>query len=592
MKTDNTIWNLDDILTALEFPKLFKKISSDLKKLTGMVVKLKPGMGKREFITIIDFTEQLSENLARLYDMPALRETVDQQDTHAKKLKEQAKDLAIKVEDAMRPLNHWLKGKQTGKLKLLDAKNAKRLFTAVPKLSYILERQRTLAKYTLSEPEEKIISRKDSTGTSVLLDMWSVLETEQTFEFKLPGKKPLTIQTESELRSYVFSPKPEEREAAYNSLFETYKHNLPKYFLIYQSVIKDWANDAELRGYKSPLAVRNIANDLEDSTVQALIEVVQEYTPLFRKFFELKAKVLKVKKLRRFDLYAPVAEADKKVSFPLAQETVLEVLNAFHKPFHDKAKQIITEKHIDSHPAPNKQSGAFCATISPKISPYILLNYSGSVRDVSTLAHELGHGIHSLYSNVQAYSGQNAPLPLAETASTLSEMLMFDHELEHAAPELRKSLLFNKIGDIYATIMRQIYFVMFEIDAHKAIQKGITAEELSTVYMENLQKQFGDSILISADFRYEWSYVPHFVKSPFYVYAYAFGELLALSLYSLYKQHGKKFIPKIEQVLTAGGSAQSAKILQEIGLDFTKRDFWRQGFKIVDDLLAKLASEI
>ncbi len=592
MKTDNTNWNLDDILKAADFPKLRKKITLDLGKLTGMIAKLKPAMAKQEFAAIIAFMEKLSENLARLYDMPALRETVDQQDTEAKKMKEQAKDLAIKVEDAMRPLNHWLKGKQAGKLKLLDAKNADRLFAAVPKLEYILQRERTLAKYTLSEPEEKIISRKDSTGASVLQDMWSVIETEQTFDFKVKGQKPRKIQTESELRSFVFSPKAEEREASYNALFETYKHNLPKYFLIYQSVIKDWANDAELRGYKSPIAVRNVANDLEDSTVQALIEVVQEYTPLFRKFFKLKAEVLGVKKLRRFDLYAPVAKADEKVSYPEAKQMVLEVLGEFHKPFQDKARQIMDEQHIDSHPAPHKQSGAFCATVSPAVSPYILLNYSGSVRDVSTLAHELGHGIHSLYSNVQAYSGQNAPLPMAETASTLSEMLMFDHELEHAAPGLRKSLLFDKIGDIYATIMRQIYFVMFEIDAHKSVQQGITAEDLSSVYLENIKKQFGDSVEIAPDFRYEWSYVPHFVRSPFYVYAYAFGELLALSLYSLYKQQGNVFIPKIEQVLTAGGSAKPAEVLREIGLDFTKRDFWSQGFKIIEDLLAKLAHEI
>ena len=592
MKEQKVNWNLDHILSRSKFEPQREKLQKQLATFKNNLKKLDPRMKTEVFAALINESEQLNSELSRLYNMPALSETVDQQDSEVKRMKELAKDLLIEVEDVSRNLSHWIKGKMVASLKILDDKNAVRLFSAVPGMQYQLTRSRSLAKHSLSEPEERIISRKDATGISVITDLRSVLETEQTFSFKPKGTKPRIIKTEAELRRYTFSPKASEREAAYKALLGTYKDNLQKYFLIYQAVVKDWNNEAKLRNYTSAISVRNTANDIEDKTVETLVSVVEANTPLFHKFFKLKAKALNQKKLRRFDIYAPTGSIDKTIGYQDAVKSVLAVFDSFNSSFHAKARQIIDEKHIDSHPSPVKQSGAFCATVSPEITPYVMLNFSGRFRDVSTLAHELGHGIHSVYANKQSYSTQSAPLPLAETASTLAEMILFEHELEELPKTDQAKLLFEKLSDIYATVIRQVYFLKFELEAHNAITEGTTPEGLSDIYYKNLQTQFGNAVQLSAEFRYEWAYIPHFVHTPFYVYAYAFGELLALALYSLYKQTGKPFVSKIETILAAGGSQNPKQLLKDAGFDISSPKFWNSGFEIVSRYLSILTGMV
>jgi oligoendopeptidase F len=379
----------------------------------------------------------------------------------------------------------------------------------------------------------------------------------------------------------VHSPESKFREDAYRALLETQKKNIDKFFAMYQAIVRDWAYEAKLRGYQSPISVRNWGNDVPDKAVESLLSVCTEEKGVFWNYFKWKAKRLGVKKLKRFDIYAPMAKKDKKISYEEAVEVVLESFKEFSSEFWEAAREIVEKKHIDVYPSPAKIGGAFCATVEPKINPYIMLNFTGKTRDISTLAHELGHGVHSILANKHLASVQQSGLPLAETASTLAELVVFEKMMaQEKDKELKKAWLSEKIADAYASICRQNYFVKFEIEAHEKMSQGLSPEDLSKIYLKNLKEQFGDSVAIDPLFAYEWSYVSHLFESPFYCYAYNFGELLSYNLYRKY-QKDKGFLKKIIKILATGGSEKPSKILATVGVDIEKKEFWRESFKVI-----------
>ncbi len=253
---------------------------------------------------------------------------------------------------------------------------------------------------------------------------------------------------------------------------------------------------------------------------------------------------------------------------------------------------MIEKKHIDSELRDSKQGGAFCSTITPKIDPFVLLNFDGTIRDISTMAHEFGHAIHSVLASDKPISVQHAPLPLAETASVFGEMLLNDKIFNSVAVSEKKILLAEQIDDFYATIMRQTYFTIFEVSAHDSISENnaTTIDELADLYLGNLKEQFGDSVKITDDFKYEWLYIPHIYHSPFYCYAYSFGNLLVMSLYQKYKNEGRDFIPKYTRILSSGGTKKPEDLLMDEGIDITKESFWQKGFDLVNDKIAELRS--
>jgi oligoendopeptidase F len=354
--------------------------------------------------------------------------------------------------------------------------------------------------------------------------------------------------------------------------------------MIYQGVVKRWDYETKLRGYESPISVRNFGNQVPDKAIEVLLEVCAANKDIYQRFFRFKAKELGVPKLQRFDIYAPLEKEDVKIPFDQALKLVDETFARFSPRFVEYARRIVTEKHVDSHPRPNKHGGAFCSTITPKVAPYVLLNYIDNAKEIFTLAHELGHGIHSLYADKHYHSTQDANLPLSETASTFGEMLLFDRMLNDTTdPKIKKSLLAEKMADSFATILRQCYFVKFEIKAHEEIQKGITSETLSDFWLETLHEQFGDAVEVDPIFKYEWANIPHIVNTPFYCYAYSFGDLLTLALYAEYKQKGSGFVPSIEKILEAGGSRNPVEVLSEVGVDIQSKEFWQKSFEPIRD---------
>ena len=574
----NLKWNLDDILKKEEFEGLFDEVKIDAKILEKWIGKLKPTMSKELFEDFLNFDEEMSVKMARLGYLPNLMESINQKDSEAKFLRDKTEKLQLKISETAVKISMWLKGLREP---ILDDKNAKRLFGVVKDLEYGLTYARDMVKHNLSEEIENLIINKDLNGIGTVCELREMMETEIEYSLKI-GKKVKKIKTQSDLLALVYSPKAEIRKAAYRELLVKQKKNLHKFFAAYSAIVKDWGYEAKLRKYESAIEVRNIGNDIPNEAVDELLKVCQINRDIFHKFFKWKAGELEKNKLERFDIYAPLDKIDKKIEKEKAINLVLTSFDKFTPKFGLYARQIIESQHIDWMPKKDKRGGAFCATIAPQIKPYILLNFTDKTRDVSTLAHELGHGIHSMYAQNHYSSAQHAPLPLAETASTLAEIILFEEILrQETNNKIKKSLLADKMADSYATILRQNYFVMFEKEAHEIIPNGIKMEDLSKVYLKNLKDQFGSSVKIDNIFQYEWSYISHIFDSPFYCYAYNFGELLALGLYKKYKEDKNLWLPRIENILTAGGSQNPQKLLLKNGIDIESKSFWNDSFEII-----------
>jgi oligoendopeptidase F len=442
--------------------------------------------------------------------------------------------------------------------------------------------------YTLDEKSEQIINIKDDNGIGAVLTLYAMLT--NRFEFTVEVDGEVKKLTRDALMGYAFSPRTELRERAYQELYRVYEEESTILGQIYVNRVRDWHDEqVGVRNYASPLAVRNVDNDVPDRAVEVLLEVARDNVHLFQRYFRLKAGWLGLERLRRYDVYAPLASSDKEIPYEQAARSVLETFEDFHPSFAAHAERVFAENHIDSEIRKGKRGGAFCSTVLPRYTPWVLVNYAGKVRDVATLAHELGHAVHSMLAENHSCLTQHASLPLAETASVFGEMLMTDRLLrEESDPLTRREILAAAVDDVYATVLRQAYFVLFELEAHAAILAGRSVEDLCDLYFEKLREQFGDSVDVSREFRYEWLSIPHIYQTPFYCYAYSFGQLLVLSLYRRFQEEGEAFKPGYLRLLSYGGSARPEEILSEVGIDMADRSFWQGGFDLVEERIDEL----
>tara|TARA_B100000315_G_scaffold256088_1_gene301168 strand:- start:853 stop:1992 length:1140 start_codon:yes stop_codon:yes gene_type:complete len=377
---------------------------------------------------------------------------------------------------------------------------------------------------------------------------------------------------------------------AYQTLLKPYRDNKEVIGEIYKNIINDWREEnVNLRKYKSPINVRNSYNDIPDEAVDVMLKVCEKNQNIFHKFFDIKRKKLGLRKLRRYDLYAPLKEEKTRISYAKAVSMVLDTFHSFSPQFGVHAHTILEQQHVHSNIQKGKRSGAFCCPASNDHPPFVMLTYTEKYRDVSTLAHELGHGIHFMLSQKQTEFTSDACLPLAETASIFSEMLLSEKVMQDN-PKAAKEMLFTKLDDLYASIIRQAGFVSFEREAHQMMKEGKTIDEMSKVYLEDLRKQLGPKIEVDEIYSYEWCYIPHIFHTPFYCYAYAFGNLLTLAIYAKYKKEGKKFVPKVIKMLSMGGSAEPKEIARIVGVDITSEKFWQSGFDYVKKMIKEIES--
>ena len=578
-------WALSDVLPAQSgklFTTMLEHLEAMLVEFESARSELGEAIAPSRFLDILRDYDQIARIRAKLGSYAYMYFSEDTRSQDSRTFKSRAEEIDTDAANRTLFFELWWKS--------LEEKKAEELARQAEGFEYFLERLRKTKPYTLSEQVEQVINLKDSTGRSSLLQLYHQIIDSLLFEMTLGDKKKRV--TQEQLRDLFYSKVRAERKSAYSALFSKTSQNCDVIGEIYKSLVRDWRNEGiKLRKYSSPMAIRNVGNDVPDEAVETLLSVCRENASVFERFFRIKAKLLGLDDFARYDLYAPLTGAkEKKYSWSQGMNLVLETFESFNSEFASMAKNIFIRSHIDAESREGKLGGAYCMSVTPDITPYVLLSYTGTARSVSTLAHELGHAVHSqLSSKRNNQLTFEAPLPLAETASVFGEQLLIDRLMSEADEDTRRALLVSMLDDAYATIQRQAFFVLFEKDAHEKIASGVNVDDLSSLYFENLRKQFGSSVILPEDFKNEWLGIPHIFQSPFYCYAYAWGNLMVLSLYKQFRQDGAKdFAPRYLKLLSYGGSQSPAKILSEAGFDIRSRAFWQSGF----DELARSVSEL
>jgi len=578
-----THWSLKDLLPE----PVDKAVDAYLQELEGSVFNLealrplmKPEISEEDFAKVLNTLETINTIMRRLQAYAFLWFAENTQNEAALNLRDRLDRSLVDLGNRILFFEIWFKD--------LPELAAERLIAGSGDMKYSLESIRRFKPYTLSEVEEKLLNLKDVNGIDALVNLYEMITNHFTFTLEVDGEKKTL--TRDQLTSYFFNASADIRRAAYQELYRVYSDNATILAQIYSHRVRDWhAEGVELRGYASPISARNVGNDLPDQVVDTLLSVCRKNAAIFQRYFHLKAGWLGLGKLRRYDIYAPLTGSGKQYDFAQATEMVLDSFKEFSPQVADLAMRVFAENHLDSQARPGKRGGAFCYGALPELTPWVLINYDGRPRDVATLAHELGHAVHAMLAVGHSVSTYHASLPLAETASVFAEMQLTQRLLrQEQDPAVRRDLLAHAIDDAYVTVLRQAYFTIFEQEAHRLIVEGKSFEEVAAAYMSNLAEQFGDSVELTDEFKWEWISIPHIYNAPFYTYAYSFGQLLVLALYQQYRLEGAAFMPRYLKILSYGGSEAPAQILREAGLEIDSAAFWQGGFDVLADMIREL----
>ena len=436
--------------------------------------------------------------------------------------------------------------------------------------------------HLLSEPEEKILADKAVTGSSAWGRLFSELTS--TIEVDISGE---TISLEEGLSRLQSPERPVRKEAAL-AVTCALEPGLRTRAFIFNTLLADKGSDDRLRHFDNWLASRNLDNEASDESVAALVEAVVSRYDIPQRWYTLKAKLLGLDRISDYDRMALVSDTEETFSWSAAREIVSDAYKSFSPELSDVVERFFNEKWIDAPQRPGKRSGAFCAYTVPDHHPYLLLNWTGRRRDVLTLAHELGHGLHAYLAREQGVFHQNTPLTLAETASVFGETVTFGRLLsETNEPNQRLALLAESLEGQIATVFRQVAMNQFEDSAHtwRREQGEVSVEQFGDLWISSQSDMLGDSVELTEGYRSWWSYIPHFIGTPGYVYAYAYGQLLALSVYQLYEERGTSFVDSYLELLRQGGSKSPQELGHIVGVDLSDPTFWDGGLSIIEEQL-------
>ena len=449
---------------------------------------------------------------------------------------------------------------------------------------HYLETVRRYRPHMLSEPEERLMAEKSITGRGA----WTRLFSEVTAAIRVQlDDEDASLEV---ALSRLQSPDREVRRTTAEAVTESLEPGLRTRAFIFNTLLHDKAVDDRLRSYTDWLQSRNLSNEASDESVQALIQAVKARYEIPRRWYRLKAQLLGVERLADYDRMAAVTDEDPVFPWRNARDLVTECYESFSTDLGGIVRQSFEDRWIDAPVRSGKRGGAFCASTVPELHPYVMLNYTARRGDVLTLAHELGHGVHAVLGASQGIFHMSTPLTMAETASTFGEEIVFDRLLDLAeTPDSRLSLLAGNIESAIATIFRQTAMNQFEERAHNARRSEgeLSVERIGDIWAETQVELLGDSVEVTEGYRSWWSYVPHFISTPGYVYAYAFGQLLALSVYRLYTEQGADFVPRYLELLSAGGSRSPEELGKIVGVDLADPGFWDAGLALVEETLDK-----
>ncbi len=469
----------------------------------------------------------------------------------------------------------------------IDDEHADKLYADPESARYrhTVEQARKFRPHQLSEPEERVLTDFSPVGSAAWTRLFEELCAGITVD--LDGRQMQLEQALTLLRE----PDREVRRKAGASVTTALRHDIRTRGYIFNVVLQEKAIDDRLRHFPSWISSRNLANETSDEAVQALVDAVTGRYDVCVRYYRVKKTLLGVGELHEWDRYAPVGDATRDLSWEDAKELVLGSYQRFSKRAGALVEDFFERRWIDAPVNPGKAGGAYCMPVTPHHHPYVMMNFTGKLRDALTLAHELGHGLHDRLAEKQHIFDYHPPLTLAETASVFGEALTFDRIMaEEKDPKIRLAMLCNQCEDAFSTVFRQVAFNRYENACHTArrTEGELAVEQLGEIYQAQLQPMFGDALILTDEHKVWWSYIEHFLHTPGYVYAYAFGNLLALSVYHRFLERGPSFVDDYLEFLAAGGSTRPDELVRRLGMDITDPGFWDAGLKTLDGMVTEV----
>jgi oligoendopeptidase F len=579
LKAGDIRWNLADLAEGAEevrgqWDELVGQAKAIAETNRGRVAELDAA----QFRALLDEVDALEQELSRLNVYSYLRLSMAATDVEANDLATFTRDRVAEVENTLVFLGlEWI---------AVDDERAEELLAgeALAPYAHKLRVERLEKPYVLTEPEEQALNARRPTVAA-----WQALHDRHVSTLEVPfdageGEQPHTI---SQLLSYLHRPDREIRVRAVDALYEGLAPRADVLAACYDALVGDRLSTDRLRGYANPMQPTNLANELDDETVEAMMAATEEAYPIARKWFEAKAHLLGLPKLALADQYAPIGEA-RAFSWDEAVDIVDSSFNRFAPRLGEIFRACIDAGHVDVLPRNGKSGGAYCTSVSKTILPYVLMNYTERLRDVSTLAHEFGHATHNVLSlEAQTYRSHRTGIPVAEIPSTFAQSIADDYLLEiEQDPGTRAALAADRLENAFAAIYRQTVLARFEQRAYAVRGEGrsLGTERLNELWTEENGKYYGDALTMPPGYAYGWSYIPHFIHVRFYTYAYSFAQLVALLLYRRYREDAESFAPKYLELLSTGGSTSPADLVAPFGLDLRSTDTWREAFAELDAL--------
>lgn len=580
------VWKLDDLFTGIDDPRIEQRLTLQLERATQFEERYRGRIDSPE-LTAATLREAISEyeSILQETDKPrsfaSLLFAADTSDpargAFYQRMRERGTEISVKL--------------LFFTLELARADEAHmRALLADPLMApyrHFVEVARAFRDHQLSEPEERILEEKANTGPRAFRRLFEEVVSNIAFRYERDGE--VETLTQPEVLARMRDPEREVRKAAAAALSHGLRENARVLTFIFNVLLQDKNVEDRLRRYSFPEEARHLSNELPRETVELVVETVVGSYPLVARYYHTKRRIMGLDELTHYDRYAPLFPKKEHVPFERARALVLDAFRAFSPTMGAAAEEFFERGWIDAEPRRGKRGGAFCSYVTPDLHPYVFMNYLDRLDDVMTLAHELGHGVHAALSRGQTYLNFQGTLPLAELASTFGEMLVFERLQAEAGPEDRLALYADKIEGTIATVFRQAALYRFEQTIHRRRREHgeLTTDDYSALWQKELQAMHGDAVRLGDEHRFWWLYISHFISSPFYVYAYAFGELLVMALYQRYRQEGPSFADRYLELLRAGGSESPQALMARVGIDLNDADFWRGGLRAFEETIAQ-----
>ena len=586
---DPTIaWDLSGLYQSPDDPSWAQDLKSALERASQFQAAYKKAnlssLGASEFFRALKEYESIQEGGLKPFLYASLLFSEDTQNERCKALLQQAKEQWNELENQLLFFRLALIGlSEEGLQSLLE-------FQPLQGYEHALHFLRRFRPFTRNEPEEEIINRKNLTGRSAFTTLFDEYTGSFTFRLEVEGEEKEL--TGSQMLALLYSPDRSLREKAFRTFLQRHGENHLILTSVFNALVLDSQVEDDIRGYRGPMHRTHLENEISPETVELMMEVTESHYSLAQEYSQVKACLLGLPRLKNFDLYAPMPGGKKEVPFDEAKGLLLQSFQEFHPLFGEISREFFEKRWIDARIRKGKYGGAFCAGMTPSLHPFILQNYTGNLRDVLTLAHEMGHGIHFYLARKQTLLNFDPPLTLAETASVFGELIMTQALLrEERDLAVRQALLGMEIEDMIATVFRQNVLTRFEQEVYRHRREHLLAsEEIGNLWWEANAKLFGDSVEMIPEYRWGWAYISHFIHSRFYCYSYVFGELVSLALFEKYEEEGPSFLSRLIRLLERGGSGSPGNLIKDLGVDIQRPDFWEKGFQVIRRLIDELKS--